>query len=179
MRVSRRSRSGEEPGSRVDAETETFQECLRKLVQLLPQITRGLRRHPVPPGVQEGKLGPRHGVALSLLRAHGPLTIGQLARGLRLTLPTVSGIIAEVEQVGFVERSTDPRDRRRTIVTLLPQRSAAVATWLDDATAPLARALVKLSPDERVTFLKGMTLLDAELNTTADLPTPRPKRPCS
>lgn len=118
----------------------------------------------MPPGVQEGKLGPRHGVALSLLRAHGPLTIGQLAAGLRLSLPTVSGIIAEVEQVGFVERSTDPKDRRRTIVTLLPQHDAAVATWLDEATAPLARALVKLSPDERVTFLKGMTLLEAELN---------------
>jgi DNA-binding MarR family transcriptional regulator len=179
MRTSRRSRSGEEPSSGIDAETETFQECLRKLVQLLPQITRGLRRRAVPPGVQEGKLGPRHGVALSLLRAHRPLTISQLAARLRLTLPTVSGIIAEVEQVGFVERSTDPKDRRRTIVTLLPQHDAAVATWLDDATAPLARALDKLSPDERVTFLRGMTLLEAELDEANELPSPRPKRACS
>ena len=179
MRGSRRGRCGDEPGSTVDAETETFQECLRKLVLLLPQITRGLRRRPVPAGVQQGKLGPRHGAALSLLRAHGPSTIGQLAAELGLTLPTVSGIIAELEQAGFLERSTDPGDRRRTIVTVLPQRGAAVASWLDDATAPLTRALNKLSPDERVTFLKGMTLLEAELKEAQGVVPPRSRGPCS
>ncbi len=178
MRGSRRGRSDEDPRSRVDAEAETLQECLRKLVQLLPQVTRGLRRH-VPAGAHEGKLGPGHGVALSLLSEHGPLTISQLAAELGLTLPTVSGIIADVEQAGFVERSADPEDRRRTIVTLRPQRGDAVAAWLDDATAPLARALDKLRPDERVAFLKGMTLLDAELSEAQQLPSTRPTPPSS
>ena len=146
------------------AETETVQECLRKLVQLLPQVTRGLRRRHVPAGLREGRLGPRHGVALSLLSERGPLTVGRLAAALGLSLPTVSGIITDVELAGFVERSADPEDRRRTIVTLLPQHGEAITTWLDVTTAPMARALDKLSPDERMTFLKGMTLLEAELN---------------
>ncbi|MET3806292.1 DNA-binding MarR family transcriptional regulator [Nakamurella sp. UYEF19] len=179
MRASRRDRSEEVPTASVEAEGETLQECLRKLVQLLPQVTRGLRRRHVPMGVQEAKLGPRHGVALSLLSEHGPLTVGRLASELGLTLPTVSGIIADVEQAGFVERSADPEDRRRTIVTLLPQHDKALSTWLDGATAPMARALDKLSPGERTTFLKGMTLLEAELNDGQQLPPPCPGMPCS
>ena len=179
MRASRRSRSDERPDPCTDTETETLQECLRKLVQLLPQITRGLRRRPMPPGVQEGRLGPRHGASLSLLRAQGPLTIGRLAAELGLTLPTVSGIVAELEQAGFVERSADPDDRRRTIVALRPQQGEAVGTWLDDATAPLARTLDKLSPDERVTFVKGMTLLEAELKQPPPQPPSCPHHPCS
>ena len=128
--------------------------------------------------MQEGKLGPRHGVALSLLREQGPLTVGRLAAELGLTLPTVSGIIADVEQAGFVERSPDPEDRRRTVVTLAPQHGKAIATWLDVATAPMARALNKLSPDERVTFLKGMALLEAELNGGQQPPPCPGRRPC-
>jgi DNA-binding MarR family transcriptional regulator len=172
MRASRRDRSDESAVPQVAAETETLQECLRKLVQLLPQVTRGLRRRHVPAGVQDGKLGPRHGVALSLLNEHGLLTVGRLAAELGLTLPTVSGIIADLEQAGFVERSADPQDRRRTIITLLPQHGQAIDTWLAVATAPMARALDKLSPDERMTFLKGMTLLEAELNEEQPLPPP-------
>lgn len=177
MRASRRDRSGERLPPPLEAETETLQECLRKLVQLLPQVTRGLRRREVPVGLQGTKLGPRHGVALALLREHGPLTVGRLAAELGLTLPTVSGIIADVEQAGFVERSADPQDRRRTIVTLVPDHGKAINTWLDGVTAPMARALDKLDPDERITFLKGMTLLEAELNEGQEQPPPCPGPP--
>jgi hypothetical protein len=76
---------------------ESLQDCLRKLVQLLPQVTRGIRRSQTP--------------------------------------PTTSGIVADVEKAGFVLRTPDPTDGRRTIV------------WLDGAA-----------------LLKAMTFLQAELN---------------
>ncbi len=170
MRSIRRER--QDDGASAATETETLTDCLRKLVQLLPAVTRGMRRRPVPAGLQEAKLGPRHGVALSLLSQHGPLTVGQLASELGLTLPTVSGIVADVEQAGFVQRSADPADRRRTIVALVPQHNKALDVWLDGATAPMARALDKLSHQERLTFLKAMTFLEAELNDDARLDAP-------
>lgn len=162
MRATRRERHDDGPPTAT--ESETLHDCLRKLVQLLPAVTRGMRRRPVPAGLQDAKLGPRHGVALSLLSERGPLTVGQLASELGLTLPTVSGIIAEVEQAGFVQRSADPADRRRTIVTLVPQHNKALDIWLDGATAPMARALDQLTHQERLAFLKAMTFLQAELN---------------
>ena len=151
---------------RSAGEHETVAECLRKLVQLMPQITRGLRRRQLPSGPNDSPLGPRHGVALSVLRDHGPMTVGQLAAELNLTLATVSGIVAEVERAGFVQRSPDPEDRRRTIVALAEPHVQALGTWLDGASAPMARALDKLSPAERVVLLKAMALLDGELRST-------------
>jgi hypothetical protein len=47
---------------------ETFADCLRKLVQLFPPVSRGLRRRQVPVAVVDAAaLGPRHSAALSLL----------------------------------------------------------------------------------------------------------------
>jgi DNA-binding MarR family transcriptional regulator len=146
------------------ARDETLADCLRKLVQLFPQVSRGLRRRHVPVAVVDAAaLGPRHSAALSLLRERGPMSVGAIAGELGLTLATVSGIITDTERAGFVERRTDPEDRRRTIVSLVPQQRAAVSSWIDGASAPMERALDRLSPDERASFVKAMTFLEAEL----------------
>ncbi len=80
--------------------------CLR-LMQLSPRVTRGMRRWqdravPVP-----SALGPRHVAALEQVRG-GPLTVGELAARLDLTLPTVSGVLADLDRAGLVERQPDP-----------------------------------------------------------------------
>ena len=143
---------------------ETLADCLRKLVQLFPQVSRGLRRRQVPVAmVDAAALGPRHGAALSLLRERGPMSVGAIAGELGLTLATVSGIVTDAERAGFVERAPDPDDRRRTIVSLAPQQRAAVSSWIDGASAPMERALDRLSPAERASFVKAMTFLEAEL----------------
>ena len=147
---------------------ETLSDCLRKLVQLFPQVSRGLRRRQVPRSVDDAALGPRHGAALSLLRERGPMSVGEIARELGLTLATVSGIITDTERAGFVERSPDPGDRRRTIVSLVPGQCAAVSAWIESASAPMERALDRLSPDERASFVKAMTYLEAELSAESD-----------
>jgi len=148
---------------------ESFADCLRKLVQLFPQVSRGLRRRQLPAAVvDDAALGPRHSAALSLLREHGPLSVGRIASELGLSLATVSGIISDAERAGFVERAPDPGDRRRTIVSLAPTQRAAVSSWIDGASAPMERALDRLSPDERASFVKGMTFLEAELNAESE-----------
>jgi DNA-binding MarR family transcriptional regulator len=154
--------SGNRPTAGRD---ETFADCLRKLVQLFPQVSRGLRRRQLPAAaVDDAALGPRHSAALSLLRERGPMSVGRIASELGLTLATVSGIITDAERAGFVERSPDPGDRRRTIVSLVSTQSAAVNSWIDGASAPMRRVLDRLSPDERASFVKAMTLLEAELS---------------
>ena len=96
------------------------------------------------------------------------MSVGEIARELGLTLATVSGIITDTERAGFVERSPDPGDRRRTIVSLVPGQCAAVSAWIESASAPMERALDRLSPDERASFVKAMTYLEAELSAESD-----------
>jgi DNA-binding MarR family transcriptional regulator len=114
------------------------------------------------------------------------MSVGEIASELGLTLATVSGIITDSERAGFVERAPDPDDRRRTIVSLVPEQRAAVSSWIDGTTAPMERALDRLSPDERASFVKAMTFLEAELssdsedlqhNKVEDPHRPRPPRP--
>jgi DNA-binding MarR family transcriptional regulator len=152
------------PDGSAAADRCTVHEGMRHLVQLLPRVMRGIRRHPTEPVPTERTgLGPRHGSALALLR-EGQTTVGGLASRLELTLATVSGLVGDLERVGFVERSTDPTDRRRTIVRVVPSEEGVVDAWLDGASAPIARALRRLSPEERATFVKAMGYLDAEVN---------------
>jgi DNA-binding MarR family transcriptional regulator len=146
----------------------TVHEGMRRLVQLLPRVVRGLRRRPDEPVEVAGvQLGPRHGSALALIR-EGATTVGTLAAALDLNLATVSGLVADLERVDFVERSTDPADRRRTIVGVAAGQEELVDLWLEGATAPIVRALQMLSSEERATFVKAMGYLEAELNAGTD-----------
>jgi DNA-binding MarR family transcriptional regulator len=138
--------------------------CLR-LMQLFPRVSRGMRRwqdRAAPP--TSAPLGPRHVAALEQLRG-GPLTVGELASRLGLTMPTVSGVLAELDRAGLVERHADPADRRRTIVQFAPGQVDLIGQWLDGAARPLARVLDQLSPSEQQAFLKAMSLLETELQT--------------
>ena len=138
--------------------------CLR-LMQLFPRVTRGMRRwqdRATPPA--PAPLSPRHVAALEQIRG-GPVTVGELASRLGLTLPTVSGVLADLDRAGLVERSPDPADRRRTIVQIIPGQATMIGAWLDGAAMPLARVLDKLSPSEQQAFVKAMDLLETELRS--------------
>ena len=137
--------------------------CLR-LMQAFRSVSRGMRRW------QEGAappvtapLSPRHVAALEQLLDR-PVTVSELAARLGLTLPTVSGVLADLDRAGFIERHPDPADRRRTIVGVIPAKAALIGEWLDGAARPLARVLDKLSPSEQDAFLKAMNLLETELH---------------
>ena len=137
--------------------------CLR-LMQAFRRVSRGMRRW------QDGAapaatapLSPRHVAALEQL-LDGPLIVSELAARLGLTLPTVSGVLADLDRAGFIERHPDPADRRRTIVAVIPAQAALISEWLDGAARPLARVLDKLSPVEQAAFLKAMNLLESELH---------------
>jgi DNA-binding MarR family transcriptional regulator len=150
--------------------------CLR-LMRVFPRVVRGMRRYQDQTTPQtHAPLGPRHVAALEQLR-DGPLSVGTLAARLGLTLSTVSGVLAGLDQAGFVERSADQADRRRTIVQVAPGARQAVEQWLDGAAAPLARVLDKLADDERTAFLKAMDMLEAEFHAGSASPPGRPPAP--
>ena len=137
--------------------------CMRRLMQLLPLVARGIKRsqdRSAPETILP--LGPRHLAALEHLR-DGPLTVGALAAQLDLTLSTVSGVIADLDRAGYVVRNADAGDRRRTIVRIAPEKGAEIQQWLDCAAAPLARVIHQLDPAEQAAFLKVMDLLETEM----------------
>ena len=117
-------------------------------------------------------LGASDSQLLSLLNVHGPLTPGRLAQMTGLTSGTVTGVIDRLERNGFVRRERDATDRRKVVVTPVPEamtvlgehyrahgeqlaavlatRDAAqlrvIADFLTDLTDPEAGALVAPPP---------------------------------
>ncbi|MGC8513138.1 MAG: MarR family winged helix-turn-helix transcriptional regulator [Acidimicrobiales bacterium] len=142
-------------------------EGVRRLIELFPRVARGLRRTvPSSTGFDRGRLGNRHRSLLSAIY-EGEATVGALATTLGLSLATTSGLIADLERAGFVERYSDPADRRRTIVRVPVSRRGCAGRWLDGSNVALVRAMEHLSPQERAALVKAMTYLDGELNGTA------------
>jgi DNA-binding MarR family transcriptional regulator len=64
---------------------------------------------------------------LSLLGLHGPLTPGRLAELSGLTTGTVTGVIDRLERGGYVRRERDAADRRKVLVTQVPEALAGLA----------------------------------------------------
>jgi DNA-binding MarR family transcriptional regulator len=150
--------------------------CLR-LMRVFPRVMRGMRRYQDRTTPETAApLGPRHVAALEQLR-DGPVSVGTLASRLGLTISTVSGVVAGLDRAGFVERSADQADRRRTIVQIAPGARITVEEWLDGAAAPLVRVLDRLGPDERAAFLKAMDMLEAEFDTPDDECPSSPSQP--
>src|SRR5438034_5862087 len=140
-----------------------------ELQRLLVDVIRSLRRSgPPPPDLRRAfraaGLGPRHVHTLAHLARREPMSVSQLARRLRVTLPTASLLVAELARAGLVDRRTDETDRRRTIVAVSDRYRDAIDEWLRSRSEPIRRALAKLDAAERETLLKALRAIDEELH---------------
>ena len=64
---------------------------------------------------------------LNLLRLSGPATAGELAARTGLTTGAITRMIDRLLKGGFVRREHDEQDRRRVIITAVPERIAEIA----------------------------------------------------
>ena len=120
-----------------------------------------------PPAAMEAliaskALGPRHVPAVVRLASEGPMSVGELAERLGVSLPTASLLVGDLSRHGLVDRREDERDRRRTIVTVADRYRADMVAAYTARSAPVRRALARLSLTERATFLKGIRALGDE-----------------
>lgn len=100
---------------------------------------------------------------LSLLGLHGPLTPGRLAELTGLTTGTVTGVLDRLEKAGFVRRERDVGDRRKVLVTPVPEAMAVLGQHYRDHGEHLADVLRRREADE-------LRVIAAFLTELADSP---------
>lgn len=60
--------------------------------------------------------------ALGFIARHdGPMTAGEVSQQTELPTSTTTRVLDRLERQGFIERSTDPNDRRRVVVRVRPE----------------------------------------------------------
>jgi DNA-binding MarR family transcriptional regulator len=91
---------------------------------------------------------------MHFLHSYGAMPAGRLAELTGLTTAAVTGIIDRLEQAGYVRRTNDPKDRRRTIVE--PVRNKKLDRKLEMIFTPFHEKMYKLFSsysDSELTFL--------------------------
>ena len=121
-------------------------------------------QHPqdCPPGMEGRKPESIPDAQIKLvvhLALHGLQTMSEVAEGLEVTTPAVTGLVDKLEKRGMVERVRDSQDRRVVRVRLAPHAQQLAEAHLAERRSQMRSVLATLTPEEQRTFIKTLRLL--------------------
>jgi DNA-binding MarR family transcriptional regulator len=93
------------------------------------------------------------------LNAQGPSKVGSLARALRVTLPTMTGILDRLVEQGLIRRDEDPADRRLVISRLTAAGEELVDQLQAASRGRLARVYEALPPEALAQHISALELI--------------------
>jgi DNA-binding MarR family transcriptional regulator len=141
------------PQSRSDAGLAT---ALRISVSRLARRLRAERMAlGLQPDLSDTQLG-----ALATLVNHGPMTPGELAEHEKVQPPSMTRVIAVLDERSLVMRAPHSTDRRQVVLTVTDGGRDLVYQARRLREAWLARRLRELSPQERATLRAAAPILE-------------------
>ena len=108
-------------------------------------------------------LSPSMNAALATIERHGPLTPSELAERERVQRPTVTRVLARLEEAGLVVRAADPQDRRCSLVSISDDGRALLGTMRERKDAFLARRIDALEPADREALDRAAAIIERML----------------
>lgn len=105
-------------------------------------------------------LTPSMTAALHSVERHGSPTVGELATAERVAPPTMSVVVAKLEEQGLVTRTTDPADRRVSRVALTADGRRTLAATRTRKNAVLARRIRTLDPADLEALERATAVLE-------------------
>lgn len=141
-------------GTRSDAGLAT---ALRISVS---RLARRLRVERTAPGQAEPVLSDTQFAALATLEKHGAMSPGELAGHERVQPPSMTRVIAALEEWQLVTRAAHASDRRQVVLTVTPAGLELVTRARRRRDAWLARRLNELTAQERATLRAAAPILE-------------------
>jgi DNA-binding MarR family transcriptional regulator len=135
----------------LSKKTDTAQ-VASELRFVLGQLVRRLRA--------EHRFPLSHGAVLGRLDREGAQSVSDLATKERVRPQSMAQTVSDLESDGLVERSPDPDDGRRALVSLTDHGNDALQADRRNRVGWLARAIDEdLSPEEQATLRESVELL--------------------
>jgi DNA-binding MarR family transcriptional regulator len=123
------------------------------------RLARRLRAERVALGLQPD-LSDTQLAALATLVRHGPMTPGELAEHEKVQPPSMTRVVAVLEERSLVARAPHSTDRRQVVLTVTDAGRELVYQTRRLREAWLARRLRELSPQERATLRAAAPILE-------------------
>jgi DNA-binding MarR family transcriptional regulator len=123
------------------------------------RLARRLRAERMAKGLEPG-LSDTQLAALAALERHGAMTPGELADHEKVQPPSMTRVIAALEERGLVERAPHATDRRQVVLTANEQGKTVVHQSRRLREAWLAKRLRELTPQERALLRQAAPILE-------------------
>jgi DNA-binding MarR family transcriptional regulator len=124
------------------------------------RLARRLRVERIAPGQVEPVLSDTQFTALATLEKHGPMSPGELAGHERVQPPSMTRVVAALEEWQLVTRTAHASDRRQVVLTVTSAGRDLVAKARRRRDAWLAKRLTELTPQERATLRAAAPILE-------------------
>jgi DNA-binding MarR family transcriptional regulator len=98
--------------------------------------------------------------AMATLYRCGPMTPSELAASERVRPPSMTRVIAALEEDGMVSRRDHPTDGRQSIIELSPAGAELLAAEASAKERWLDKRLAELTETERVTLARATEIID-------------------
>ena len=121
----------------------------------LLRLTRILRNQRVDLSVTLTQLS-----AMATLSKKGPMSAGELAAFERVQPPSMTKVLASLEDKRLVRRDAHPTDRRQAIIVLTDAGARLLESERRQRDAWLSQRLARLTPDERARLRDVIPVLD-------------------
>lgn len=100
---------------------------------------------------------------LSVLRDHGPLRLGELARASRVSQPTMTKLVQTLAERDWIRRIADRDDARAWLISADARGLRALDDWRDELAGELAPRFADLAPDEVAALVRSTELIRERL----------------
>jgi DNA-binding MarR family transcriptional regulator len=123
-------------------------------------------------------------LALFHLWENGPMTMSELGARIPLSRAAITALTDRLEALGYVTRTPDEHDRRRTMLSLTDVPAELIETFVADWRRDVAQVAGALDPREQATIIRFMESLRtlqheraAALRKRPDAELPHPPSP--
>lgn len=113
-------------------------------------------------------LPPLQHAALATIEGFGPIRLGELAQREGVTAPTMSRVLASLDERGLVARRPDPDDARSVLLSLTEAGRGVLATVRSAHTATLAARLHRLSAEQVLSLSAALPVLELLIEDDPD-----------
>jgi DNA-binding MarR family transcriptional regulator len=98
--------------------------------------------------------------AMATLNKRGPMSAGELAAFEKVQPPSMTKVLANLEERGLVRRDAHPTDKRQAIISVTDEGRALLESERRSRDAWLSQRLAELTPDERALLHDVVPVLD-------------------